>query len=68
MFYSLGELQLWVFGDIWTTSGRKIVIFVIFGRIFSDLWVKFRGVLGDIWGSRGGRGVFFVKILPFFHI
>ena len=41
MFYSLGELQLWVFGENSPTSGRDTAILVIFGLILPQIWSEF---------------------------
>ena len=58
MFYSLGELQLWVFHQRRPNSGREIEDFVHFGRIFGPSLVHFAHVEGcraGIHGRRGGR-------------
>ena len=59
MFYSLKELQLWVFGRPEPSSGGNTAKTVDFGQIFALCWYDFARISGSVGGNWGvQRAVF----------
>ena len=53
MFYSLKELQLWVFGRPEPSSGGNTAKTVDFGQIFALCWYDFARISGSVGGNWG---------------